>query len=236
MACSNDRANEAGFATAAAMTVSMGLAMVAAGLMAASATELKRERTELAKTRTEYALDEAQHRAVLGLLQNDVAGRLRWQVETDLGSATVLAEPEYAKASLSKSAAADDRVFERLGVDDADELKAQLRQSPPEAGGQAWLASLDPAPLWRACAPSMISRYGGGDTLVVGRVGSPDQRGFFWRPGEVWRVKTSLKGWADDRIVRFTGDDQSPAATIERRFLRTDGRDDLCDTIFSQGA
>ena len=216
------------------MTVSMGLAMVAAGLMAVSVAELRRSRGEFAKTKVEYALDEAQARAVIGILQNGVAGRLSWEVETASGQAKVLAEPEYPKASLAVAAQSDDKLLERFGVQDPDELKARLTQTPPNAGDQAWIAELDPAPLWRACAPSLISRYGQGDALTVAAPSPPNSQGFSWRPGEVWRVKATLQGWGDDRIVRLTGDDRAPAVTIERRFSRPQREDDQCDAVFAK--
>jgi hypothetical protein len=218
------------------MAVSMGLAMVAAGLIVASVAELRRTRAELEKTKIEDALHEAQVRAVLVLLQNSASGRLSWNVDTDLGQARILAEPEYAKASFGKAAAADDKVLEQLGVEDPDELKFRLSQTAPTLGDQAWLVGLDSAVLWRACAPSLISRYGQGEALTLARASVPTSQGFSWRPGEVWRLRATLNGWADDRIVRLTGDDQSPAEIIERHMLHTQGEDDRCEAAFSKHA
>jgi hypothetical protein len=214
----------------------MGLAMVAAGFTVASVAELKRTRAEFEKAKIEDALHEAQVRAVLGLLQNTASGRLSWSVDTDLGRARVLAEPEYAKASFAKAAAADDKVLEQLGVEDPDELKSRLSQTPPASGDQAWLVGLDSAVLWRACAASLVSRYGQGEALTLVSASTPNSQGFSWRPGEVWRVRATVNGWADDRIVRLTGDDQSPAVIIERHMLHTQGEDDRCETAFSKHA
>jgi hypothetical protein len=218
------------------MTVSMGLAMIAAGLTAASVAELKRTRSEFAKTRTEYGLQEAQDLAAVSMLNNGQSGRLSWSVTTDSGEARVLAEPEYRKASFATAAAVDDELLQQLGVQDPLELKARLAQMPSVTGGQAWIAGLDSARLWRACAPSLISRYGQADKLGLSKSSPPNSQAFTWRPGEVWRVRTTLNGWTDDRIVRFTGNDQHPAVTVERRFMKSQAEDDQCEAVLSQGA
>ena len=216
------------------MTVSMGLAMVAAGVTAASVAELRRAHADFAKTKVEYTLAEAQQRGVVDLLRNTAAGRLAWKLDTDLGEASLLAEPEYAKASFTAAAKADDRLLNRLGVQDTDALKARLAEPPPETGGQAWIVGLDGARLWRVCAPSLVSRYGQGETLALAESSPPAGQGFSWRPGEVWRVRASLAGWVEDRIVRLTGDDQGPAAIIERRFARDEKGEGRCEAVFSQ--
>ena len=236
MASSSHNPDDGGFATAAAMTVSMGLAMIAAGLTVASVAELKRTRLEFAKTKTEYALQQAHVRAVADLLINGATSRSSWRVDTDAGQAVVMAEPEYAKASFAKAADLDDKPYVQLGVRDPEALKGRLTQTPPAAGGQSWIASLDAAGLWRACAPSLISRFGRGDTFVLAKSTTPTGQGFSWRPGEVWRVRTSINGWADDRIVRFTSRDQAPALTLERRFIRRSKEEDQCESLFSKGA
>ena len=216
------------------MTVSMGLAMVAAGLTAASVAELKRARADFAKTKVEYLLAEAQQRAVVDILRNTVDGRLTWKVDTDQGQASLLAEPEYAKASFTAAAKTEDGLLHRLGVQDPYELKARLAETQLATGAQTWIAELDDAPLWRACTPSVISHYGQGHDLALARSSPPAGQGFSWRPGEVWRVRASLSGWVDDRIVRLTGDDQGPAVIIERRFGRAGKGDEQCEAVFSQ--
>ena len=64
-----------------------------------------------------------------------------------------------------------------------------------------------------------------------------DQGEVSWRIGEVWRLQISGAGdgWADDRIVRFTGDPTHPAAVVERRLARGSGKAGVCDRLFAAG-
>ncbi len=236
MACPTHERGDAGFATAGAMALCLGLVMIAAAMMTLALGELARSRALLRRTQSEYALMGAQRRASLDLMNNAAVVRLRWTTPSGDGMAEVLAEPEYGKASYAAVLAADDKLLARLDVTDLQPLRDRLQAliANPQS---ASIADLDSSPLWKACAPSLASRFGQAAELTLTVPVAPDNRGFSWRAGEVWRLAvTGEDGWVDDRIVRFTGDVSNPTATIARRFARSSKEDTRCDSAFGPRA
>lgn len=234
MASSSRDSREGGFATSAAMIASMSLAMVAAALATAGVSELRRARAEHGKLADGYALEAAQRLAALEILQNGAQGRLSWSIESPSGEIGVLAEPEWAKETLAAAGKDEDHALIRFGVRNPSALADRLAAADFARADEAWIEGLDPAPLWRRCAASMISRFGGSPKLALAQAETPDHKGFAWRPGEVWRVRASLAdGWVDDRVVRFTGDALQPMSTIERRVSRRKNEEAACAPLIT---
>lgn len=237
MACSSPDAREGGFATSAAMITSMGLAMVISAVTVASISELQHARADNDRMSAEQLLAGLQHQAALDILHNQARGRLSWRISGPNGPAAALAEPEADKAGLAIAAEDEDGVLPRFKVANLAAVRASLGAGQFSEASQEWLRSLSQSRLWRDCAPSMISRFGQAKKLILIPATAPMPSGFAWRAGEVWRVRVrSAEGWVDDRVVRFTGDDLEPAATLERRFFRTDWEDAPCDALIARPA
>jgi hypothetical protein len=216
-----------GFATPAAAAVSLALALVAAALTTAAVSELRSAHADLVRTQDDYALDAAQTRAALGLIATTSSGRLRWTLP-DGGE--VLAEPEADKLDLADAAKLDDATLARLGVSDPDGLRRRLADLGGADAADVGLA--DAAPLWRACARSIVSPLGTATKILYAPAAMPSSSGVDWRIGQVWRIRTAL---ADDRIVRFTGTPLDPAAVIERKVTQGGQETERCDGIFTAG-
>jgi hypothetical protein len=221
---------ESGFATPAAAAASLAIALMAAAVMTAGVSELRFARADLRRSQADYALAGAQTRAALSVLQAGNSGRLLW---SPTGAAEALAEPEAAKLDLAHAVQLDDATLAKFGVSDAGPLRDRLA-----ALGRADAAEIvgaDAAPLWRACARSVISPYGSASKLQLATASSPAaSTGMQWRIGEVWRIRVVLAGgWVDDRVVRFTGDPNQPAAVVERRMTRGEQEGNRCDALFA---
>ena len=224
---------ESGFATPAAAVISLGLAVVASALTVLATTDLRRAKAEALKTRAEYQLDGVQQRASLIAITEPKATRLAWTISAPKGTADVLAEAEGVKLGLTDEHAPGADVLRRLGVQDPGALGQRLQTlSMQEALGPE-LEAADTAPQWRACARSLISAYGAANSPPKLQTTLPSQGEVITRIGEIWRIRATMDGWADDRIVRLTGDPARLAAVIERRFYRRSEGRDRCDTLFA---
>jgi len=212
----------AGFATPAAATVSLAIAIVASALTATGVAQLRLARAELHRTQEEAALDAGQQQVALTLMSARPGSRFGWALATPAGASRALAESEGAKAGLAASVPLDDTTLAKMDVADGTALRARL--DALGSGGVAQslqLASADAAPLWRDCVRSMISPYGAAKTLTLPKVVAPTPGAASGRPGEVWRILLmEPDGWTDERVVRFTGDRYDPWAVVDRRFYR----------------
>jgi hypothetical protein len=234
VACSNSDpdTSDAGFATPAAAVVSLALAMVATAVTAGGVMQLRLARADMARAEVESVLDGAQQRAALAMLSGGSATRLRWTL-ADGGGVQMLAESEAAKLNLAAATVLNDATLSKLGVTDAAALRARLVAVSATAPS-ADIEAADPAPLWRVCGRSLISRLGTATRQPTLTAQVPKGGPVAWRIAEVWRLRaTSVDGWVDDRLVRFTGDPARPAAVVERRLYRTSGGGDRCDAILS---
>ncbi|CAN5304376.1 hypothetical protein BH11PSE2_BH11PSE2_14270 [soil metagenome] len=224
--CPNDDPR-AGYATAAAAMVSLGLAVMVSAVLAWTLTNLRGARADLAKTQMAAQLEGGQLLAAYGILENSVPGRLTWTesvVDTNLD---ILAEPEADKVN---AGTADEGLLRQLGAETPTEttawFQAQSLAPRPEVVREA-----QPGELWRECAPSALSYYGRAATAKIMAPHSPVRLGQRARAGEVWRVVVSANGWRDDRLVRITGNGRRPAIVIDRRFDRGSVEGSLCSSL-----
>lgn len=219
------------------MVFALALALVATAMMARSVMLLRLARADLSRSQAEHVLDGAHLLAAATVIRAGEGGPYRWALPTDLGFAEALAESEVDKLSPADAAGLSDDVFLAMGVAGPQALKARLAAAP--TSGIADVAAMDAAPLWRACAPSLISGLGRAAAAPLAipveprlRPETPD-----WRVGEAWRVRiTTAAGWRDDRIVRFTGDARRPVAVVWRRLSRSDGGQGECDAVLAAAA
>lgn len=240
MACSAANATterpDAGYATAAAALTALALSLVVSAVMGASLTDLRAARAALERTRAEASLDGAQQVAAAALLNSGALTRLRWHVPTSLGAVEILAEPEAPKLGLSAAADLADGELLTLASGGAGSIRPRLRALALSGASSADVARLGATPLWRACAASLISPYGQGQSLTLLSASPPSGGRFSWRAGEVWRLRAlSPDGWADDRIVRLTGDAEHPAAIIERVLVRGQKGGEPCGVLIEGG-
>ncbi|MDR3509248.1 MAG: hypothetical protein P4L64_15245 [Caulobacteraceae bacterium] len=235
MACSPDidERADAGFATPAAAVVSLGLAVVASALTGAAVTQLRAARSDAARTQAEYLLDGLQAQAGLAALSSPKATRLAWTIAASSGAAEILAESESAKLGLAEAPDFDGTMLAKLGVTDAGDVRRRVSALTPQQAVGPALEAADAAPQWRACARSLISAYGMAKTQPKLTPSPPTTGAVVWRIGEVWRIRVTASGWADDRIVRFTGDLLHPAAVVDRRFYRRAEGRDRCEALFA---
>lgn len=226
-----------GYATAAAAMIALALSLVVSAVMGAALTDLRASKASLGRARIEALLDGAQQTAVVGVLENGAPQRIRWYLPTPQGVIEVLAEPEAAKLSLKAAADLPHDDLLGLGPSNVASIRARLRAMALAGSSADGVSRLTATPLWRACASSMISPYGQGASLSLRAARPPTPGHFSWRAGEVWRLRAlSPDGWADDRIVRLTGDAERPAAIIERVLVRGQTGGEPCRVFIEGGA
>jgi len=219
VALSSSPDKAAGYASVAAVAVSLSLAVVVVALMSRSVVALRSARADFARAQAELQLDGEQRRAALAMI-------------TNAGSSSD-AQLETAKISLAMAAELDAGALSRFGVRDPARLRAWLRDASATPTSPADLIAADEARIWKACAPTAISAFGQAPALTAPGNESPPSGGATSRLGQVWRLTARANGWTDERIVRFTGERQRPAAVIWRRFYRSQKEGDSCAAIFA---
>jgi hypothetical protein len=225
--------SEAGYATPAALIFALGLALVATAMVARSVMLLRQMRADLTQTQAELVLDGAHLLAAATVVRAGEGGPYVWSLPTDAGLAEAHAEAEGLKLSPEVAAELPEGVFVAMGVGNVSTVRAALRAAP---AGAPDIASLDAAPLWRACATGLISGLGKGARATLRAPSEPRLRPETpdWRVGELWRIRiTTPAGWRDDRLVRFTGDAQRPAAVVRRVLSRGQGGQGRCEPMWT---
>jgi hypothetical protein len=223
---------EAGYATPLAMVMCLAMTLTVGALTARSATDLKLARRDLDRVQAEYVLAGEQVTAAMVIAQARSGPRLQWAKTGDLGLSEIVAEAEAAKIGFGSAAELDASVLQRLEVRRPGELRNRFRAlaATPRS---ATVASLDSAGLWRLCGPTLVSLYGAAAALTTSKAEGPGAVADGGsKLGQLWRLRVSAGGWVDERIVRFTGDAQGPAATVERRFFRGEKIGSRCDSTF----
>ncbi|MFT4252056.1 MAG: hypothetical protein QM608_06200 [Caulobacter sp.] len=216
-----------GYVSAAALTLVLAMATIAGAVTFRSVSALRQARHDLQAVRADYALAGAQERAMALLVADTADGRLSFAVDTDLGSATILAEPERDKLRLSEPVRESD--LAALGVAEPSALRARLAALGGVFPTPQTLGRLAAAPLWRACGPSLVSAWGEAREAGLSKPGGLDGRGAGSRLGQVWRLRARLaSGWTDERLVRFVGAEDQAGAVIWRDFRRQADDAGLC--------
>lgn len=233
MECCRQDLDQAGYATPAAMVFSLALALVAAAFVGRSVGQLRLARADLERTQTEYALAGAHLAAAAEVVRSTKVPPFHWSFATDVGLVDATAAPQSDLLGLAASSRLDDATLQRFEIADLDGLRTKLAAA---ANGDPGLdiATLDDAPLWRACAGQMISPFGSQTTFTYQPPTEPGLglKPASWRIGEVWRIViTTGAGWRDARIMRFTGDARHPAATVVREFTRSHKGGTSCEAI-----
>lgn len=220
--CRAESRSDGGYASAAALAVSLAVAILAAGLVMRGVGMLKLARADFRRTQAEYALSGAQALAVTGLLNGSGPGRLAWSVGgLDAGDITMLAETEAPKLRLAAVADLDDKALARLGPIDPAQARLRLIGLDAAIATPDEVEAVDAGPTWRACAASAISPWGAASVLRLEPAKAPDREPGGARAGQVWRIAATTKdGWTDERIVRLIGRAERPGAVIWRRFGR----------------
>jgi hypothetical protein len=233
MACLSTDSGDSGFATPAAIMVSLVVGLGAATLVEASLAELKLARADFAKAQIEAALEGAQQLAAVSLLSGVDQGTVDMAQSVGGRQVQVLAEPEGLKASVAAVIGMNNDVFAPLGVGDPQALKDRLKTLTIAQAIGPELEQADAAPQWRACARLLISPFGLSEVLrsLPAASGSLDVAAP--TAGQIWRVRAQdPSGWVDDRVMRLTGDNVHPAATLGRRFWKQDREGSKCQTVF----
>lgn len=237
MACSNIDPGDGGFATPAAAMISLALAMGAVAVVSASEAELRSARSDFERSEIASALAGGQEKAAVSLFGSSGSGAIRWSEEAAGHSLEVLAEPEALKTSVTALISMDDQALALFMLADPKKLRERLKTlSLAQAVGPE-LEGADSSPIWRACARSLVSPFGLGEILHPLPQASLSSDTPTGHAGEIWRVRIrDASGWTDDRVVRLTGDNLHPVATLERRFSKL-GRDDTqCASYFSNAS
>lgn len=213
--------------------MSLAIAVVASAAMAEAMAELKRSRADFEQAGTEIALDGVALRAEATILDSRRGERFAWTLPSEGGAFEVLAEAEAPKLGLAAAAAAPaSSAWVHLGVRDPAQLQVRLANLSSERGASRQIPSADSAPMWRACGRSLVSPWGTSTIPHMAPAAPPAAATEIVHIGEVWRLRiTAPNGFADDRVVRFTGDPRRPAALVERILYRTTVRGDICDAL-----
>ncbi|KQZ22886.1 hypothetical protein [Caulobacter sp. Root1472] len=239
MACCRTKEHgDAGYATAAALTVSLAIAILAAALVARGIAILKLARADYRRSQAEYALSGAHVLAVARLLGSSRSGRLAWSVDgLDPQGVSLLAEPEAPKLALAAAGGLDDKALTALGASDPSAARLRLAGLAAASASPNEIETADGGDAWRVCATSAISPWGASEVLRLAATHEPDQDPGGARVGQIWRVRANTQdGWTDERIVRLIGRAQSPSAMIWRRFGRSAGKGVTCDKIIEASA
>ncbi len=232
VACSPPSTSEAGFATPAALVLSLALALVGTAMVGRSVSLLVLAKSDLQRTRLEYAMNGAQLEAAATVVRAGLPGPFHWTSSTDLGWVDIRAEREADKLSLAKVATLAPQMLMRFGVSDPAALQARLTVAASD--DVVDVSGLDSARLWRACAVRFASTFGQKDAYAYAPDAQPlaGDRLPLWRVSETWRIRvTTAAGWRDDRIVRFTGSAEQPAAIILRTISKGEGEGGRCESI-----
>lgn len=233
MASSRADAHDAGYATPAALVLSLAFATIGVSMVGNAARLVQLSKADLERSRFEHTMDGMHLVAAAAVVRSGQPGPFAWSPGSDLGPTLVTAESEAEKIDLATAAELDDTVFQALGVAQPMALRAALLREA-EAQTPAHVADLDPAPNWRECAAAFISPFGQAERPRHVAPIEPDAANAppAWHIGETWRVRVATTaGWRDDRIVRFTGDARHPAAIVTRRLSRTGSRGGECNEI-----
>lgn len=224
---------QAGYATVAALGVSLAVALLAGALVLRGVGALKLARADYRRAQAEYALSGQHLLAATKVLNSSGAGRLAWSATgLDGLDVTVLAEPEGPKLSLAAAAALEDKPLVLLGAVDPHQARGRLARLDPASAAPDQVEAADTSAGWRACAASVISPWGGADVMRLGPVQAPNREPGGARAGQIWRIRaTTSDGWTDERIVRLVGQAETPNAVIWRRFGHGSGKGVACDKI-----
>lgn len=230
--CRAEERPDAGYATAAALAVSLAVAILAAALVMRGVAGLKLARADFRRTQAEYALSGAQALAAARLLNGAGPGRLAWSLGgLDIDNMTLLAEAEAPKLALAATGALGDKTLANLGAADPAKARTRLTGLDTASATPDQIEAVDGGIGWRACAASAISPWGIGQGISLAPTRPPNDEPGGARAGQVWRVQASTQdGWTDERIVRLIGRAETPSAMIWRRFGR-EMRGKACDTI-----
>jgi hypothetical protein len=231
--CRTEDRADGGYATAAALTVSLAVAILAAALVMRGVATLKLARADFRRSQAEYALAGAQTLAAARLLNSSASERLAWSLGgLDPQGVSLLAEAEAPKLGLATAGELDDKTLAALGAIDPGTARARLAGLQVASATPDQIETADDASGWRACAVSAISPWGTSQVVRLGATREPDQEPGGARAGQVWRVRASTQdGWTDERIVRLIGRAENPSAIIWRRFGRSAGKGVACDKI-----
>jgi hypothetical protein len=231
--CSSQSTDE-GFATPAATVLCLAISLCAAAVTASSVSTLQLVRHDYERDRAEAALTGGQLRAALVMTSVQRPSRLRWSLQTDDGPMQVLAEPEEMKVGPVSAAELDDGILRKLGVSDPDGLRNRLSALGDGKAIDVWVGDLDAASAWRSCGPSLASAFGMATAPKIQAAVSPRRAAVSWGAGQVWRIRVvESHGWADDRLVRLTGNPAHPAEVIERLLSRGGGTEQKCDALLA---
>jgi len=216
------------------MLISLALAVGAVAVVSTSETELRSARADFERAEVASALAGGQEEAAVSIFSSAGGGALRWNEEAAGHKLEVLAEPEAMKTSVAAVISMEDRALTPLMLVDADQMRARLRVLSIAQAVGAPLEAADASPIWRVCARSLISPFGLTETLQPLPQASLLSDASSGHVGEIWRVWVrDSSGWTDDRVVRLTGDNLHPAATLEREFSKRDRVDSRCNSYFS---
>jgi hypothetical protein len=204
-----------GFATPAAVIVSLAIATIAIAVESRATAGLLHAQSDFRRASAEMALDGA-----ATLAANQILSGMDQPPSFTLdGRRIQLAlQPEFSKLGLPAAASLDLNSLAALGASQPARVQAglaRLARGDMEPGD---VTVLDPSPRWRSCGRAFISPFGQA-TSVPGspHVASPIQG----HAGEVWRVEAiSLDGWVDDRTVRLIGGAAQSARVLSRTFER----------------
>lgn len=217
-------ADEDGFATVAAMAVSLAIGLTASALLIRAAGDLKAARSDLERTEAGYALDAVQTLVAEDLIAKDPEARHR-RIDWGGISASVRIEDEAGKLRPKAAAGLPESWFTSLGVQSAEPIKAILTKRDPRAPlTLEALADLDSNPLWKACAAGAISEAGGASAMA----GTLDPKRL---PRTVRLTAEGEGGWVEDRIVRLTADPAAPILVLDRRLYKRRGEPLSCPPV-----
>jgi hypothetical protein len=229
--CRTEDRPDGGYATAAALAVSLAVAILAAALVMRGVATLKLARADFRRSQAEYALSGAQAMAVTRLLNSSGPGRLAWSVGgLDPQGVSLLAEAEASKLGLDAAGDLDDKTLAALGAVDPAAARLKLTGLEVASATPDQIQAADDGRVWRVCATSAISPWGMAQAVSLGSTREPDQEPGGARAGQVWRVRAVTQdGWTDERIVRLLARAEKPSAVIWRRFGRSAGKGVTCD-------
>jgi len=230
-----DPTHDAGYASVAAIGVSLAIAVVVSALMVRGVSSLRLAKADFRRAQAEYALDAASQLAVEQLLNSAGGIRLLWTVTAPGGETVqVLAESEAPKLSLAALVNLSPEALEPLGALNSSEAMDRLSRLSADTATPADVIAVDAATGWKACAASAISPWGQASALALTPTRPPTADTVIGPSGQIWRLRTATEdGWTEERIVRLIGRSEQPSAIIWRSFSRRSKGTGPCQTTIT---
>lgn len=220
MNAASTKRTDAGFLTAVFGVSAIALATIAIACLQLARSDVVASRRNWERLQDRYAAEGLVNLAAWRLLHMDETTAVQWREPLTRSTAEVFAEPEARKLSLAEVSGG--RGLQRLSDVIGDEAARRIGpklvalsqgREPPARGA---IVEVDDDARWRRCGLTLVSTHSRLTDNALATPGPARVTSYRPRDGEVWRIVV-VRGQTVqiDQLLRFTGDLDQPAATID---------------------